>query len=90
MEDFVAESDLNCAELAQKVSVKKNFSMWPRDCFCGILVKNVSAFCPCLKSLPEAKVKRFILIALTKEVSKKAYQRLCSLVKSHEEHFKQA
>jgi hypothetical protein len=71
MEDFVAESDLNCAELAQKVSVKKNFSMWPRDCFCGILVKNVSAFCPCLKSLPEAKVKRFILIALTKEVSKK-------------------
>ena len=39
--------------------------------FCGILVKNVAAFCPCLKSLPEAKVKRFVLIALTKEVSKK-------------------
>ena len=30
-----------------------------------------AAFCPCLKSLPESKVKRFILIALTKEVSKK-------------------
>ncbi|KRY66817.1 hypothetical protein T11_13570 [Trichinella zimbabwensis] len=29
--------------------------MWPRDCFCGILVKNVATFCPCLKSLPEAK-----------------------------------
>ena len=27
-------------------------------------------FCPCLKSLPEAKVKRFRLIALTKEISK--------------------
>ena len=69
MEDFVAVSDLNCADLAQEVSVEKNFSMWPRDCFCGILVKNVAAFCPCLKSLPEAKVKRLRLIALTKEVS---------------------
>ena len=34
------------------------------------MVKNVAAFCPCLKSLPEAKVKRFRLIALIKEVSK--------------------
>lgn len=40
-----------------------------KDCFCGILVKNVAAFCPCLKSLPKAKVKRLRLIALTKEVS---------------------
>jgi hypothetical protein len=31
----------------------------------------LASFCPCLKSLPESKVKRFILIALTKEVSKK-------------------
>jgi hypothetical protein len=31
-------------------------------------MKNVAAFCPYLKSLPEAKVKRFKLIALTKEV----------------------
>jgi len=38
--------------------------------FCGILVKNMAAFCPCLKSLSEAKVKRFTLIALTKEVLK--------------------
>ena len=70
MEDFVAEYDLNCVDLAQEVSVEKNFSMWPRDCSCDILVKNVAAFCPCLKSLPQAKIKRFILIALTKEVSK--------------------
>jgi hypothetical protein len=37
-------------------------------------VKNVATFCPSLKSLPEAKVKRLgliALIALTKEVSKK-------------------
>ncbi len=39
--------------------------------FNGILVKNETTFCPCLKSLPEAKVKRLGLIALTKEVSKK-------------------
>jgi hypothetical protein len=69
MEDFAAVSDLNFADLAQEVSVEKNFSIWPRDCFCGILVKNVANFCPCLKGLPEAKVKRLRLIALTKEVS---------------------
>jgi hypothetical protein len=34
-------------------------------------VKNVPGFCPCLKTLPEVKVNIFILIALTKEVSKK-------------------
>jgi hypothetical protein len=71
MENFVAESNLNCADLAHEVPKEKNFSMWPRDCFCSILVKNVAAFCPCLKSLPEAKVKRFVLIARTKEVSQK-------------------
>jgi hypothetical protein len=45
--------------------------MRPRDCFCGILVKNVATFCSSLKRLPEAKVKRFVLIALSKKVSKK-------------------
>ena len=40
------------------------------DCSCDVLVKNVAALCSCLKSLPKAKVKRFILIALTKEVLK--------------------
>ena len=58
MEDFVAVNELNCADLAQKVSVEKNVSIWPRYCFCSIWVKNMAVFCPCLKSLPEAKVKR--------------------------------
>lgn len=71
MEGIVAEGDLNCADLAPEVSGKKIFSMWPRECSCGILVKGVALFYPCLRGLPEAKVKRFILIALTKEVSKK-------------------
>ena len=47
--------------------------MWHKDCFCGILVKSVATFYPCLKSLSEAKVKRLgltELTALTKEVSK--------------------
>jgi hypothetical protein len=33
--------------------------------------KEYSFFFPCQKSLPEAEVKRFVLITLTKEVSKK-------------------
>jgi hypothetical protein len=80
MEDFVVECDLSCADQAQQVSVEKNFSMWLRDDFHGILVKNVGAFCPCLKKLLESKLKRFILVALTKRSLKKAQQRLCSLV----------
>jgi hypothetical protein len=74
MEDLVAGSNLNCADLVQEISKEKTFSMWHKDCFCGILVENVAIFCPCMKSLPEAKVKRLgviALIVLTKEVSKK-------------------
>ena len=70
MEHFVAEGDLNGRSLVLEVSEKNNFNTWPRDCFCGILVKNVATFCPCLKSLSEAKVKKLGLIALIKEVSK--------------------
>jgi hypothetical protein len=46
MEEFVAVSDLNCADLYQEVSEEKNFSMWYRDCFCGILVKKCGCFLP--------------------------------------------
>jgi hypothetical protein len=67
MEDFVARN--NCVDLAQEISKEKNFIMWHKDYFYGILVKNVATFCPCLKSLPEAN--RLRLISLTKEVSKK-------------------
>ena len=70
MEDFVAGSNLNCVDLAQEISKDYNFRMWHKDCSCGILVKNVATFYPCLKSLPEAKVKRFRLIAWKKEISK--------------------
>ena len=54
------EGDFNyCRPAGQDVSEGQNFSMWPRDCSCNILVKNVAAFCRCLKSQPESKVKRF-------------------------------
>jgi hypothetical protein len=29
--------------------------MWPRNSSCDVLVKNMAAFCHCLKNLPEAK-----------------------------------
>jgi hypothetical protein len=45
MEDFVAVSDLNCADLAQEVSVK-NFNMWSRDCFCAIFGEECGYFLP--------------------------------------------
>ena len=44
--------------------------MLPRDCSCDILVKEMPAFCPCPKSLPEAKVKSFGLILLAEEILK--------------------
>ena len=55
-EDRGAESDLNCGCLDQEVSEEKNVSMWPRDCSCDILVKNVAALCLCLENLLEARV----------------------------------
>jgi hypothetical protein len=78
MEDFIAESDLNCADLAQEVSVEKNFSTWPGGCFYGILMKNMGGFSPCQKSLPEAKEKRLRLIAMAKEVQKHPAETLFS------------
>jgi hypothetical protein len=70
MEDTGAEGDLNFGNMIQEVLEENTISMWPIDYFCDILVKNVAAFCPCLKSLPEAKMKRFRLNALAKEISK--------------------
>ena len=63
-------SDLNCKRLSQEVSKKKNISMLPKNCSCNILVKNLAAFCSCLKSLPEARMKSFGLIPLIGEISK--------------------
>jgi hypothetical protein len=62
--------------------------MWPRDSFCGILMKNMATFCPFQKSLPAAIVKRLRLIALIN--LRNTHHRLCSLVKLYKGLFKQA
>ena len=43
------EGDLHCGGLAQEVSEEKIFCMWPRECSCGILRKNVATFCLSLR-----------------------------------------
>ena len=67
----IAEGDLNCSYLAQKVLQKKRISVSDLETFFFSVVKMTGFFSPCLKSLPEVNIKKFILIALTKEVSKK-------------------
>lgn len=37
------------------------------------LVKNVAAFLPCLKNLPEAKLNSFRLMELAEEISRKPH-----------------
>ena len=67
MEDSGTKCDLmNCGSHTQEFSKEKNMTMWPRDCSCDILVKNVPAFCPFLKSLPETKMKSSGLIPVRK------------------------
>ena len=39
------------------------------DCSYDVWMKNADAFCLCLGTLPETKVKRFWLIALAKDIS---------------------
>ena len=53
MKDGGAESNVVYDSLAQDASEK--ISKWPRDHSRNILAKNVVAFCPCPKNLPEAK-----------------------------------
>jgi hypothetical protein len=44
VEDIVSESDLNCVDLAQEVSVERNFLVCDLEMFYGISVKNVAVF----------------------------------------------
>jgi hypothetical protein len=64
--------DIHAGGYFEVILGEKNGTMWLRNCFCYILMKNVASFCHCLMSVPEAKskVKRICLIALAKEVRK--------------------
>ena len=72
VEDSSAEGCLNCADLAQDVSEKKNICMSLRDSSCNILAKNMTSFCPCSNNLHETKLKSLGEggIALAKKISK--------------------
>ena len=68
MEDSGAECDLmNCGD--QQISEGGNINMLCRDCTCDTLVKKVVAICPCLKNLPENKVRSFGLIQLADDTT---------------------
>lgn len=43
------------------------------DHFYDILAKNMTAFCPCPKNLPEAKLKSFVLMALAENISRQPH-----------------
>lgn len=65
MEDSSVERDLmNCGGLLKRLHGRILVC-----CLSNILVKKVAVFCPCLKSLPEAKVKTFGLIPLAEDIS---------------------
>ena len=70
MKDSNDKSYLNCVVLAQEVSEEKKFSILLTVHSSDILVTNMTAFCLCPKSLPEAMVKSFGLISLAEESSK--------------------
>ena len=61
MEDSGAECDsMNCGD--QEVTEEKNL-IYCLDIILVIFVEKRNCVCPCLKSLPEAKVKNFGLIS---------------------------
>lgn len=68
MEESGVEGDLTCVSLDQDASEAKNVSIWLRECSCDILTKNLAAFHPCLKTLPEDKLKCIGLIVLPMEL----------------------
>jgi hypothetical protein len=67
-ENDAAVNGVENAGLAQDSSETKNISKQPRYHSHGILTKNVTAFCPCPKNLPEATLNSFELMALTEEI----------------------
>ena len=64
LEDSSAE--LICGWRDQEASEKHCVNMKSSDYSCNILVKNVAAFWPCLKTLSQAKLKSSELVVLQK------------------------
>lgn len=68
VEDSDAKSSIDYWVLAQEVSEGNNINSCDRAHSCGILPNNVVAFCSYPKNLPEAKLKRFGIMSLVKEI----------------------
>jgi hypothetical protein len=69
MEKSGVEGDLNCGGPSQDVSEENDLSLWSGNCSYVIFTKKC-VLLPLSKTLPEAKVKRFGLMALAEEISK--------------------
>lgn len=54
--------------LAQDISEENNITNWARDKSCNTLVKNMTVFCHCFKSFPEAKLGSNRLIPLAEVI----------------------
>jgi hypothetical protein len=63
--------------------------MWPKDRSFNILEKNVAAFLPLSQESIWGECKEIYTNCIDKGSLKKIQQWLCSLAKSHEEHFEQ-
>lgn len=55
------EGSVDSEVTAQEIAEEKNITSWPGVHFFDILTKNVAVFCPCPKSVLEAKLKSFAL-----------------------------
>lgn len=59
-----SEGDLSYGGLLPEASKEKNLSILSKDCSWDTLAENVCALHPCPRNLPDAILKRFVLIAL--------------------------
>lgn len=70
MEDGSAGSEVDNGGPAQEASERSNSSCWAKVHSQDILAEDVTAFCLCLKNLPEAKLVSLGQIMLTVGMSK--------------------
>lgn len=57
LEDSSAEGNVDCQGQTQEVSGGNNISKWSSSHSCDSPAKNLAAFCPCPKNLPDTKLK---------------------------------
>lgn len=85
MEDRLTKNNVDHGDPAEEVSDRNNINIsnWTTDHFCDILAKNIAAFYPCPKTLPEAKLKSNKLISLIVEISRQPNIDCHTVVSNH-------